>query len=282
MKWRQWQQVKGKRPFHRSWWLQSVLRRSFSQLAVQQGDNVIFWGVEKENDNIHNHWLLIINYGQVCNLIPKDKVNKIWVDKGECDSLRMLLIIHLIITILILMILIFCLSKDLSDRGLRFSGPPPTTLPTKSSTLLPTNSSHQIQLNTNTVCLRNKCSFILFTPNSKMLQEHVIVGIWTTRAEKGKTSTHVKKRLTVILMYGIIQACWVAGGSRAIFDQIGISGGGSVFCDHRREKNHKMKKGFRQLLNDISCKYSTTGDSSPLRGNKSLLSVPFLEKGYLK
>ena len=45
----------------------------------------------------------------------------------------MLLMINLIITILILIILIFCLSKDLSDRGLRFSGPPPTTLPTKSS-----------------------------------------------------------------------------------------------------------------------------------------------------
>ena len=183
MKWRQWQQVKGKRPFHRNWGLQSVLRRSFSLLAVQQGDNVFFWGLEKENDNIHNHWLLIINYGQVCNCISKDKVNKIWVDKGEGDILRMLLIIHLITTILILMILIFCLSKDLSDRGLRFSGPPPTTLPTKSSTLLPSKSSHQIQLNTNTVCLKNKCSFILFTPNSKMLQEHVIVGIWTTRAE---------------------------------------------------------------------------------------------------
>ena len=45
----------------------------------------------------------------------------------------MLLIINLITTILILIILIFCLSKDLSDRGFRFSSPPPTTLPTKSS-----------------------------------------------------------------------------------------------------------------------------------------------------
>ena len=54
IKWRQRQQVKRKRPFHRSWGLQSVLWRSFSQLAIQQGDHFVFWGVEKENDNLHN------------------------------------------------------------------------------------------------------------------------------------------------------------------------------------------------------------------------------------
>ena len=68
-----------------------------------------------------------------------------------------------------------------------------------------------------------------------MLQEHVIVGIWTTRAEWGKTSTHVKNRLTVILMFGIIQACWVAGG-RANFDQIGILGGSKVYFAIIEEK----------------------------------------------
>ena len=55
IKWRQRQQVKRKRPFHRSWGLQSVFWRSFSQLAIQQGDHFVFWGVEKENDNLHNH-----------------------------------------------------------------------------------------------------------------------------------------------------------------------------------------------------------------------------------
>ena len=48
---------------------------------------------------------------------------------------------------IIMMILIFCLSKDLSDRGLRFSGPPPTTLPTKSSAHHP--AAHQ-ELSPNT------------------------------------------------------------------------------------------------------------------------------------